>query len=171
MQRQWEYVLQNLGKWQGSFTLIAANGEILEDIPSHISLTGTEDNKTIHLVLTRYYPITPGSSELEAKELVLDFSAPAAGAIFFETGAFSEGGIYASTLGRFGGEFCLVSPTKDRRLRIVQIFNETKEFSRLTLIREHRQGFDVPERPPLLLRRFPVMNLPTGRSNQYVPFW
>ncbi len=150
MKTQWECVLQNLGEWQGSFTLIAASGEILEDIPSHISLTGLNNNQTIHLVLTRFYSIA-GSSELTSKELVMDFSAPGAGALFFETGAFSEGSTDANMPGRFGSEFCLVSPAKDRRLRIVQIFNEASEFLRLTLIREQRQGSDAPERPPLLL--------------------
>jgi hypothetical protein len=154
MKSQWECVLQNLGEWQGSFTLIAASGEILEDIPSHISLTGINDNQTMHLVLTRFYPIAPGSKELAPKELVMDFSAPGAGALFFETGAFSEGSIDANTPGRFGSEFCLIAPTQDRRLRIVQIFNEASEFLQLTLIREQRQGRDAPERPPLLLDEF-----------------
>ena len=154
MKSQWECVLQNLGEWQGSFTLIAANGELLENIPSHISLTGIDDNQTMHLMLNRFYPITPGSTELVPKELVMDFSAPGAGALFFETGAFSEGSLDAHIPNRFGSEFCLIAPTKDRRLRIVQIFDEAKNFLRLTLIREQRQGSNAPEQPPLLLENF-----------------
>jgi hypothetical protein len=153
MKSQWECVLQNVGEWQGSFTLIAANGEILEDIPSHISLTGIDDNKTMHLVLNRWYPVF-GSSELAPKELVMDFSAPGAGALFFETGAFSEGSLDTHTPNRFGSEFCLISPTQDRRLRIVQIFDEAKNFLRLTLIREQRQGSNARKQPPLLLEDF-----------------
>jgi Domain of unknown function (DUF3598) len=153
MKSQWECILQNVGEWPGSFTLIAANGETLEDIPSHISLTGIDDNKTMHLVLNRWYPV-PGSTELAPKELVMDFSTPGAGALFFETGAFSEGSLDTHTPNRFGSEFCLISPAQDRRLRIVQIFDEAKIFLRLTLIREQRQGSNAPEQPPLLLEDF-----------------
>jgi hypothetical protein len=135
MKSQWECVLQNSGEWPGSFTLIGADGKTLEDIPSHISLTGINDNQTMHLVLNRFYPV-PGSTELAPKELVMDFSTPGAGALFFETGAFSEGSL------------------DTRRLRIVQIFDEAKNFLRLTLIREQRQGSHAPEQSPLLLEDF-----------------
>jgi Domain of unknown function (DUF3598) len=154
MKSQWECVLQNLGSWQGSFTHISPQGEILEDIPSHISLTGLDDNRTMHLVLTRFYPVTPGSTELVPQEMSIDFSAPGAGALFFETGAFSEGGIYFASRLKFGAEFCLVTPEKDRRLRLVQMFDETGLFHRLTLIREQRQESSAPERPPLLIEDF-----------------
>jgi Domain of unknown function (DUF3598) len=153
MKTQWECVLQNLGEWQGSFTLVSASGETLEDIPSHISLTGINDNKTVHLALNRFYPV-PGSTELAPKELIMDFSTPGAGALFFETGAFSEGSLDTHTPNRFGSEFCLISPILDRRLRIVQIFDEAKNFLRLTLIREQRQGSSAPEQPPLLSEDF-----------------
>jgi Domain of unknown function (DUF3598) len=150
MKSQWECVLQNLGNWQGSFTHISPQGEVLEDIPSHISLTSNADNSSIHLALNRYYPAAPGSSELVPQKLAIDFSAPGAGALFFETGAFSEGGLYFPGRPNFGAEFCLLNPTQNRRLRIVQIFNETGSFDRLTLIREQRQDSSAPERPPLL---------------------
>ncbi len=151
MKSQWECVLQNLGNWQGSFTHISPQGKILEDIPSHIALTGNHDNSAINLVLTRYYPAAPGSSELLPQAMTIDFSAPGAGALFFETGAFSEGGLYFPTRPRFGAECCLVAPDRQRRLRLVQTFDETGNFDRLTLIREQRQDSDAPERSPLLI--------------------
>lgn len=154
MKNQWECVLQNLGEWRGSFTLIAASGEVLEDILSHISLTGVNNNQAVHLVLNRWYPIAPDSTELAPQELVMDFSSPGAGALFFETGAFAEGSLDAHSPGRFGSEFCLISPSKNRRLRIVQIFDEAKNFLRLTLIREQRQHSQDPELPPLLREDF-----------------
>ena len=151
MKSQWECVLQNLGEWDGSFTHILPCGEIVEDIPSHISLTSNDDRSSIHLVLTRFYPATAGSTELVPQEMAIDLNAPGAGALFFETGAFSEGGIYFTSRIKFGAEFCLITPAQDRRLRLVQMFDDTGLFHRLTLIREQRQGSEAPERPPLLL--------------------
>jgi Domain of unknown function (DUF3598) len=151
MKSQWECVRQNLGDWQGSFTHISPQGDILEDIPSHISLTSSADKSTIHLVLTRSYPAAPGSPELVPQVMAIDLSAPGAGALFFETGAFSEGGIYFTNHAKFGAEFCLITPSKDRRLRLVQMFDDTGKFDRLTLIREQRVESNAPERPPLLL--------------------
>jgi hypothetical protein len=83
--------------------------------------------------------------------MAIDLSAPGAGALFFETGAFSEGGIYFTNHAKFGTEFCLITPSKDRRLRLVQMFDDTGKFDRLTLIREQRVGSNAPERPSLLL--------------------
>jgi len=90
MKSQWDCVLQNLGEWQGSFTHFSPQGVLQEDIPSLISLQGIDDNRAIHLVLKRFC-LTPDSTERVPKEMVVDFSALGRGALFFETGAFSEG--------------------------------------------------------------------------------
>jgi Domain of unknown function (DUF3598) len=133
--------------------LLSAEGALKEDIPSLISLEGVNDNQSIHLDLRRFYPVA-GSSEPECKQIVMDFSAPGAGAMFFESGAFSEGSLHFAPNARFGAESCLVD--QDRRLRLVQIFGDGNRFERLTLIREQRVGTDAPERlhyqaPPLAL--------------------
>ncbi|WP_246275551.1 DUF3598 family protein, partial [Brasilonema bromeliae] len=47
MRSQWESLLKNLGEWQGSFTRISPQGEILEDVPSVVSLQGLNNNQTI----------------------------------------------------------------------------------------------------------------------------
>jgi hypothetical protein len=155
MKSQWDCVLQNLGEWQGSFTRLSAQGEVLEDIPSLITLEGTHHNQTIHLVLKRFYPVRSDSPELQPQALVLDFSQPGAGALFFETGAFSEGSLYCSSQTRFGAELCLVDGVENlpgnRRLRLVQQFNADHQLYQLTLIREQRVGSDAPERPPVRL--------------------
>jgi len=57
---------------------------------SLISLAGVDDNRAIRLVLKRFC-LTPDSTERVPKEMVVDFSALGRGALFFETGAFSEG--------------------------------------------------------------------------------
>jgi len=153
MKKQWDCVLENLGEWEGSFTHLSPQGEIIDDIPSVISLTGVNENQTIHLALRRYYPTAPGSSELKPQELAFDFSAPSAGALFFETGAFSEGSPYFSTGTLFGAEFGFKE--SDRRMRLIQQFDAANsQLFKLTLVRERRVGTTAPERPPLALEDF-----------------
>ena len=147
MKSQWDCVLQNLGEWQGSFSHFSPQGVLQEDVPSLIALEGRDDNRVIHLVLKRFY-LAPDSTERVPKEMVVDFSAPGLGALFFETGAFSEGSIHFAPQGRFGAESCLVD--QNRRLRLVMLFDASR-FSKLTLIREQRVGTDVPEQPLLKL--------------------
>jgi Domain of unknown function (DUF3598) len=142
---QWECVLQNIGEWQGSFTRLSPTGEEIEDIPSLISLTGVDENRSIHLSLTRYYPDADGI--LQPQEMAFDFSAPSAGAMFFETGAFSEGSPSLRMGAPGGAEFAFKH--EDRRLRLIPQFDIDGKLFRLTLIREGRVGTNAPERPPL----------------------
>jgi Domain of unknown function (DUF3598) len=148
MKSQWECVLENRGEWVGSFTVISPSGELIEDIPSLISIADTEDHRSIHLSLKRFYPL-PGSTELFPKEVTLNFSTPNPGALFFETGAFSDGAISIAAGVKTITEFCLVGI--DRRWRIVQVFNPDLQLDRVTVIREQRQGTNAPERPDLTI--------------------
>ncbi len=143
---QWDCVLENLGEWVGSFTVFSPQGEEIEDIPSVISLVGKGGNTSIELVLKRFYPVV-GSSELESKQVAMNFSAPDPGAVFFDTGAFSSGHFSVSRGVRSIGEFCLVGI--DRRCRLVQVYDAALKLERVTLIREQRQGTNAPERPLL----------------------
>jgi Domain of unknown function (DUF3598) len=147
MKSQWECVLQNLGEWQGSFTRLSPTGEQIEDIPSLISLTGIDENRSIHLALTRYYPDAEGV--LQPQEMAFDFSEPSAGAIFFETGAFSEGSPSLRLGAPGGAEFAFRH--EDRRLRSIPQFDRDGSMFRRTLIREGRVGTNAPERPHLNL--------------------
>ena len=146
MKSQWECVLQNLGEWVGSFTVISPQGELIEDIPSLITLAGIQDNQAINLVLKRFYPL-PGTTELYPKQVTLTFGTPNPGALFFETGAFSDGAMSISNGVKTITEFCLVGI--DRRWRMVQVFNDAHQLDRITLIREQRQGTSASERPQL----------------------
>jgi Domain of unknown function (DUF3598) len=148
MKSQWNCVLENLGEWVGSFTAFSPQGSEIEDIPSIISLVGTEGNQTIELVLNRFYPVA-GNSELESKSVAMNFSAPDPGAVFFHTGAFSSGQFAVNVGVRSIGEFCLVGI--DRRCRLVQVYNPALQLERVTLIREQRQGTNAPERSPLVV--------------------
>jgi Domain of unknown function (DUF3598) len=145
MKSQWECVLENLGEWVGSFTIVTAEGEPVDDIPSIIKLERVRDNQAIHLVLTRFYPL-PNSTERYSKEVVWDFSTPPGiGAIYFETGAFSSGALVVNAGVKTIAEFSLLAT--DRRFRMIQTFDPNQQLDRVTFVREHRQGTTTPERP------------------------
>lgn len=147
MKSQWECVLENLGEWVGSFTTVTAQGELIEDIPSIINLTGVRDNQAIHLVLKRFYTL-PNSTERYAKEVVWDFSTPpGVGAIYFDTGAFSSGAWAVAAGVKTISEFSLRA--EDRRFRMIQTFDINQRLDRVTFVREQREGTTAPERPQL----------------------
>jgi hypothetical protein len=136
--RQWQHVLQNLGEWEGSFTRLNSLGEFVLDIPSTIVLQGLDDNRTIHLVLRRFYPDPNDPAILQPQDLTMDFSAPSQGTVFFETGAFSEGSIYCGGGRVFGVESAFKDG--DRRLRAIQQFDNNGTFYQVTLVREKAAG-------------------------------
>jgi Domain of unknown function (DUF3598) len=147
MKSQWECVLENLGEWVGSFTTVTPQGELIEDIPSIINLSGIRDNQAVHLVLNRFYPL-PNSSERYAKEVVWDFSTPPGiGAIYFDTGAFSSGALVVNIGVKTIAEFSLIA--ENRRFRMIQTFDIAQQLDRITFVREQLQGANTPERPHL----------------------
>ncbi|MGK7877938.1 MAG: DUF3598 family protein [Xenococcaceae cyanobacterium] len=143
MSSQWEYLLKNLGEWQGSFTRFSPQGEQLEDIPSVLSAEGRNNNQTIHLVLRRFPPSQPPYDQ------VVEYSSLGKEILCFENGAFSQGFLQWNPFSQFGAELSLIEG--DRRLRLVQRFNREGHFDRLTLIREKLAGTNAAERPPLTL--------------------
>ncbi|MGH2415734.1 MAG: DUF3598 family protein, partial [Microcystaceae cyanobacterium] len=44
MSAQWQYLLKNLGEWQGSFTRFSPQGLLIEDTPTVVSLEGRDNN-------------------------------------------------------------------------------------------------------------------------------
>jgi hypothetical protein len=142
----WEYVLKNIGEWEGCFRRHDAIGTWLGDIPSQIFIEGVDRNRSIHLTLRRYYP-DANSGELVARDLSLDFSQPSAGAIFCPTGAFSEGALHTHTI-PFGAELALIA--EDRRLRLIQQYVD-RQLNGLTLVTESRIGSNAVVSPPLQL--------------------
>jgi Domain of unknown function (DUF3598) len=137
MRNQWESFLQNLNVWVGSFTQFSPEGEQLEDRSSRLTLEGLDNNQSARLTLQRE----------GLKDLVLEFSTLSRSTLFFENGAFSQGTIQFAPFAEFGAEFGLIH--QNRRLRLVQMFNNDGNLRSLTLIREHREGTDKAERPPL----------------------
>ena len=133
---QWECLLQNLGDWQGSFTRFSPEGELIEDIPTVVSLHGLNNNQTIRQIIRRC------PSDRPVEEKILEYSSLGRGVLFFENGAFSQGSIQLSPFGEFGAELGLIAG--DRRLRLVQLF-EDRKLTTITLIRERLADTTTPE--------------------------
>ncbi|MGI0495334.1 DUF3598 family protein [Alkalinema pantanalense CENA528] len=139
MKSQWECFLENLGEWQGSFDRFLISGELLEAVPSHLVLEEIEPQKA-RLTLKRDSPKYPAP-------LVQEYSSFNRGLLFFENGAFSQGSLQFSPIAQFGGEFGFVH--RDRRLRMVQLFESDNQLKNIILIREQRVGSQAPEQPAL----------------------
>lgn len=136
MSSQWERLLHNLGEWQGSFTQFSPQGQLLNDIPTVVSLEGLNNNQTVRQIIRQ-----------EGTEKVLEYSSLAKSVLFFENGAFSQGSIQLGPFSEFGAELGLID--ENRRLRLVQLFDKNGQMNQLTLIREHLAGTQAIENPPL----------------------
>ncbi|MBH8573125.1 DUF3598 family protein [Nostocaceae cyanobacterium CENA369] len=137
MKSQWESFQQNLGVWEGSFTVFSPEGTFVKDIPSRLTLEKPNDSEKVRLTLCR--------SGLN--DMVLEFTSVGGSLLFFENGAFSQGSIQLAPFTEFGAEFSFIY--ENRRLRLVQLFAQNGELDRLTLIREHLADTPKVERPPL----------------------
>ncbi|MGB3511241.1 MAG: DUF3598 family protein [Microcoleaceae cyanobacterium] len=147
MSKKWENFLQNLGEWHGSFTKISAQGEVIEDTPSILILESLdEQNQTVRLTLRRF-PASGDNSEPKINELVREFQTLGKDIMFFEDGAFSQGTIQIAPFSVNGAEFGFVN--NNRRLRLVELFNQDGNLNTLTLIREKRAGTNAVENSPL----------------------
>ncbi|MGQ4646616.1 DUF3598 family protein [Lyngbya aestuarii] len=168
MSSQWEYLLKNLGEWQGSFTRISPQGEELEDTPSLLILEGLNNNRTIRQTLRRFPP------QQAVEEKVLEYSCLSGNILFFANGTFSQGYTRWQPSSGFGTEFSFID--SNRRLRLSQLFNQEGKLTNLTLIRERRTGTDTPRLPQLTLDQLlgewqgeGVTIYPDGRDPQTYP--
>ncbi|MEH1797913.1 MAG: DUF3598 family protein [Nostoc sp.] len=133
MKSQWECFLQNLGVWEGSFSNFSPQGILLNDTPSRLSLEGLNNNQTVRLTLCRS----------GRDDVVKEYSSLGRSLLFFENGSFSEGLIQLGPFSEFGAEVALVH--ENRRLRLVQLFDNTGQLKELILIREHLAGTPAAE--------------------------
>jgi hypothetical protein len=149
MENNWENFLKNLGEWQGSFTSVSLQGELLESTPSILHLEGFENNQLVRLRLRRFGP--EGYNESPLSDYVQDYRSLGRQVIFFETGAFSKGSMQLAPFSEFGAEYGFV--TENRRLRFVQLYDDKGALNRLILIREFRASTDAKERLPLTVEQ------------------
>jgi hypothetical protein len=149
MENNWENFLKNLGEWQGSFTQVSLEGQLLDSTPSILNLEGFENNQLVRLRLRRFGPA--GYSEPPLSDYSQDYRSLGKQVIFFATGAFSKGSLQLAPFSEFGAEYGFVAG--NRRLRFVQLYDRQGNLSNLTLIREFRAGTDNSERPPLTVKQ------------------
>jgi Domain of unknown function (DUF3598) len=165
---QWQCFMQNFGTWEGSFSQLSSQGEIVEDVPSVLRLEGLENNAKARLTLRRFSPQNPA-------DVVQEYASFSRGLMFFEAGAFSQGGLqYSAYANPFGGEFALVLP--DRRFRLIQLFTDG-QLSKLVLIRERRSESSELTQPAGLASDRPVLQVEDllgtwqGESITLFPDW
>ena len=143
MLSQWECFLKNLGEWHGSFTRMSPKGELIEDTPSIVTLEGQQDNKAVYQVV-HYMPKDkpPRDVEVNYSSTSLNRSI-----LFFEDGTFCQGSMQWSPYGQFGAEFGIKEC--DRRLRMVELYNNSRKLEKVVLIREKLPSSSTPERSHL----------------------
>ena len=144
---QWDNLLCNLGAWEGSFTSLSPQGEIQADTPTLVTLEGVDDNKMVRQTIDQF---SVGRAEV-TQHRVLEYRSLGRGILLFAGGAFSQGSIQLAPSTEFGAELGFI--WAEHRLRLVQLFNEAHQFSGLTLIREHLQGNQTADRPPLTVEQ------------------
>jgi len=133
---QWNALLKNLAEWEGSFTRLSPQGELLEDTKSVVSLEGLNNNQTIRQTI-----------RLGENEKVLEYSSLGKGVMFFEDGAFCNGSIQLAPFSEFGAEFGFIH--QNHRLRLVQLFDKNLKLDKFTLIREHLAQTQSSQNPVL----------------------
>ena len=145
MSSQWEYFLKNLGAWHGSFTRYSSTGEFIEDTPSIVTLEGQQDNQAVYQVV-HYMPEGKPPRDIEVNYTSTSLSRSI---VFFEDGTFCQGSMQWSPYGQFGAEFGIIEG--DRRLRMVQLYNNSSKLEKVVLIREKLLNSETTERPKLLV--------------------
>lgn len=111
------------------------------DTPTEVALLPQDEGRAMRQEIHRY----PADGPKQTK--VLEYRSLSRATLFFEDGAFSQGSTQWGPFSQFGAELGLISG--DRRLRLVQLFDQTQALKQLTLIRERLKGSDAPERSPL----------------------
>jgi Domain of unknown function (DUF3598) len=144
METNWANFLKNLGEWEGSFTQVANDGEVLGSTPSILTLEGLENNQLVQFRVRRF---ANNISEQPTVDSTQEYRYLGKQAVFFDTGAFSKGSLQVAPFTEFGAEYGFVAG--DRRSRLVQLFGKQGSFASTTLIREIRCGTAAELRPDL----------------------
>ena len=143
MLSQWDCLLKNIGTWEGSFTHLSPEGKEFKDTPTVITFEAEQNNQAIHQVV-HYLPKDQPASDIKADYTPSSLSRDL---IFFENGSFCRGNSQWYGYGNFVSELGLIE--SDRRLRTVNIYNNSINLNRIVLIREKTPDSKTPERPQL----------------------
>ena len=136
---QWACIKENVGIWNGSFLQFSADGEVVKDTPSVLTLEETTLNQTLSLTLERM----PEGEPKKVNHLTFTYPGLAPYTYFFESGAFSQGAAQWTAFGQFVNEYSL-KVRDDRRVRFVVAYDSTQRYTSaikyVTLICETQTG-------------------------------
>ncbi|MDR9404537.1 MAG: DUF3598 family protein [Halothece sp. Uz-M2-17] len=147
MTQQWNNLLTHLGVWEGSFTRLSPQGDIIEDTPSVVSLEGLNEQQTVRQTIEKFSALGEEATSKQSME----YQSLNRNTLVFENGAFSVGSSQFSPFSEFGAELGFLK--RDARLRLVPLYNQQSQLSSITLIREHRQGVTVEPSSPLTVEQ------------------
>jgi hypothetical protein len=164
METNWANFLKNLGEWEGSFTQVSTDGELLSSTPSILSLEGLEDNQLVKFRIRRF---ATNIGEQPTIDSTQEYRHLGKQAVFFDTGAFSKGSLQVAPFAEFGAEYGFVAG--DRRSRLVQLFDKQGSFVSMTLIREVRSGTAAMMRSDLTIAQ--LLGKWTGTATTVYPDW
>lgn len=160
MGSQWDNFLKNLGTWRGSFTGMSLDGAIQSEVPSRLTLDLVDgDRDRVLFTLCRF---GVGEDQAPTQQMSQVVDSLGRHALFFDTGSFSKGSMCLSSISPFIAEFGFI--VGDRRMRMVQQYNDQFHFDQLVFIREFREGRNAQERPPLTVEQL----LGTWEAEYYV---
>jgi len=145
MNSNWENFLKNRGEWHGTFTQVAPTGELLDSVPSILTIAALEGDRLALFRVRRFG--AGGYSEPPIAETQQELRTIGNQSIFFDTGAFSKGTMQLAPFAEFITEYGFIA--ENRRLRFVQLFDTEHYFTKLVLIREFRHQTAASERQPL----------------------
>ncbi|MEB3201144.1 MAG: DUF3598 family protein [Synechococcaceae cyanobacterium] len=146
MASQWQNFLCNLGEWRGSFASLSPDGSVRDSTPSILSLErDAEEERLVRFRLRRFGP--EGLSGEPTRDLQQDYRSLGRQVVFFANGSFCKGSLQVAPNTAFGAEFGFID--RDRRHRLVLLYDTAGAFDHPVLIREFRAGHEVPEQPPL----------------------
>ena len=136
----------NRGIWQGSFDTLNRDLELRRRQPSQLTLAG--DDSVVDLELL-FWPDDPEGQRQgdPVKRIAQSFHQVDPELGFFSSGSFSRGSLFISFWSRPYAEFGFL--WRNRRHRLVLLWDGSGRFDHPVLIREHRAGVDADEAPPL----------------------
>ena len=144
--RQWSHFLLNRGIWQGSFDTLDRSLELRRRQPSQLTLAG--DDAVVELELLFWPDALDGQRQGDpVKRIAQSFHQVDPELVFFSSGSFSRGSLFISSWSRPYAEFGFL--WRDRRHRLVLLWDGSGRFDHPVLIREHRAGVHADEAPPL----------------------
>jgi len=115
--------------------------------PSVVSLQALNEQQTVRQTIEKFSAF---SNEQMSQETIA-YQSLNRNTLIFENGAFSVGSGQFAPFTEFGAELGFIE--RDRRLRLVPLYNQDSELETITLIRESRQGIMTPSSPPVSIEQ------------------